>query len=565
MLIFQNAYTVQADEVTLADILTNEPYIKVELGGGYIGKCIMFDQKAERTLIQPNDGENKTIIRNKKQATVFYGKYRGKDEYKNYKKQFPELEAEFFLLPIKKLGMTERQIQENDYQIVVTEENELERFLVPLSYIGAIDNEIFTIQSVEILFDETCRPMEVHFSLQSESVGMDRIWYQESQMSQKYTYITEEEFAEPFTEIERKIQEIVPMEDVEVIDYIDELSNVVKMVDEHFLVVLRGEAKELKEKSGWDKAAVFAYLEAVDRRFSQFSHGYEGTQMTQEEYSELLDRVYQTAHLIGSNVYTYMFESSHLSAKKKTMLVLNQMKCYIDSNGMLQVGNGDSFDIEMAPHAEFLEDYAECVRLSYQKKNKKYKRLDNEMIHQFRMYIDKHNIEYVRNNYEGLTDYEKLKNYADAFEFELYYGEPSRHHNKIGGKEKFKEQEYDKILTPNHLSEFIINVKTGEFVTEWDVLEVDAAKGVVSSAKAYKIRTEQIEKKLVDTESFNYAPAEYVEAHQMLDVLPATPTSGKDEALYLENMLKKTMKKIWKSPGKIVYKEKYRKPKDYLK
>lgn len=41
--------------------------------------------------------------------------------------------------------------------------------------------------------------------------------------------------------------------------------------------------------------------------------------------------------------------------------------------------------------------------------NKTYKRLDDTMIHQFRMYIDKHNIEYVRNNFDGKTDYEKLK------------------------------------------------------------------------------------------------------------------------------------------------------------
>ena len=93
------------------------------------------------------------------------------------------------------------------------------------------------------------------------------------------------------------------------------------------------------------------------------------------------------------------------------------------------------------------------------------------MIHQFRMYIDKHNIEYVRNNFDGKTDYEKLKNYAAEFEFSLYYGEPSRHHNKIQKDSAFDGQKYDKILTPNRLSEFIINVETGEFVTEWDVLK----------------------------------------------------------------------------------------------
>lgn len=157
-----------------------------------------------------------------------------------------------------------------------------------------------------------------------------------------------------------------------------------------------------------------------------------------------------------------------------------------------------------------------------------------------------------------------MTNYAKAFEFELYYGEPSRHHNKVGKMEWFGEQEYDKILTPNRLSEFVVNVKTGEFVTEWDVLEQDGKEGVVSSAKSYQGKAKKLKKELVDTESFNYAPAEYVQAHQKLDVLPATPAKGKASSLYLENSLKKQMKEIWRSPGIIEYREKYRRPKDYL-
>ena len=353
------------------------------------------------------------------------------------------------------------------------------------------------------------------------------------------------------------------VEEVEVIDYIDELSNVVKVTDEHFLLVLQAQTEELADRAGWDKRAVFAYLEAVDNKFGQFAKGYEGEQITQEEYLEQLDRVYKSAHLVGSDVYTYMFESSQLKAKKKALLVIEQMGGYLDENGMLQLKDGDEFYLSMEPHSVFLEDYAQCVRDAYQKKNKTYKRLDNPMIHQFRMYIDKHNIEYVRNNFDGKTDYEKLKNYAAEFEFSLYYGEPSRHHNKIQKDSTFDGQKYDKILTPNRLSEFIINVETGEFVTEWDVLKTKDTQTVMSKGSSYKKEKESFQKKVVDTESFNYAPADYVEAHQMLDVLPASP--AKEKKLYLENDLKKLLKKTWKSPEKKVYREKYRKPSDYLK
>ena len=68
----------------------------------------------------------------------------------------------------------------------------------------------------------------------------------------------------------------------------------------------------------------------------------------------------------------------------------------------------------------------DSVREAYQKNGHKYRTLDDQMIHQFRMYIDKHNIEYVRNYFKGPTDYAKLQAYAKNFEMKLYYGEPSR-------------------------------------------------------------------------------------------------------------------------------------------
>ena len=44
---------------------------------------------------------------------------------------------------------------------------------------------------------------------------------------------------------------------------------------------------------------------------------------------------------------------------------------------------------------------------------------------------------------------------------------------------------------------------------------------------------------------------------------PASP--AREKKLYLENDLKKLLKKTWKSPEKKIYREKYRKPSDYLK
>ncbi len=552
-----------SEDLFIEEILEDSTYVRAVLGEGYLGKTILYDIAGDKSVSYPNDGEHKTILREKEKATVFYGKYRGKDEHKKYEELFPELNIAFFYAPIKELGLTMSEVRAQDYQIEVTELEQIENFLIPLSFVGVIDNEMFTILQIDIAFDEACRPIEIRFHAASDVAEQERITYLEQQLYQKFEYITRAEVEDAFSQVKAEITQIKPFEEVDVIDYIDELSNVVKVTDEHFLFVLQAQTEELADSAGWDKRAVFAYLEAVDNKFGQFAKGYEGAQITQEEYLEQLDRVYKSAHLIGSDVYTYMFESSQLKPKKKALLVVEQMGGYLDENGMLQLKDGDEFYLNMEPHSVFLEDYAQCVRDAYQKKNKTYKRLDDPMIHQFRMYIDKHNIEYVRNNFDGKTDYEKLKNYAAEFEFSLYYGEPSRHHNKVSKDGTFDEQKCDKILTPNRLSEFIVNVETGEFVTEWDVLKTGNGQIVLSRSSSYQKEKERNRKKVVDTESFNYAPADYVEAHQMLDVLPASPS--KEKKFYLENDLKKFLKKAWKSPEKNVYREKYRKPSDYLK
>lgn len=554
---------VESEDLYVEEILKDCTYVRTTLGGGYLGKTILYDIDGKQSVVYPNEGEHKTILRDEERATVFYGKYRGKDEHKNFQNLFPELDIAFFYNPIAELGLKMSDIRAQNYQINVTKQEEMERFLVPLSFVGVIDNEVFSISEIVISFDEACRPVKVQFHITSDVAEMERIQYLERQLIQQFEYTTREVVEHAVLEIKEGIAQIKPFEEVEVVDYIDELSNVVKVTDAHFLLVLQAQTEELSDTAGWDKRAVFAYLEAVDNKFGQFVRGYEGEQITQEEYLEQLERVYQSAHLIGSDVYTYMFESSQLKPKKKALLVIEQMGGYLDKNGMLQLSGGDEFYLGMEPHSVFLEDYAQCVRDAYKKKNKTFKRLDDPMIHQFRMYIDKHNIEYVRNNFEGKTDYEKLRNYAKEFEFSLYYGEPSRHHNKMLKEGTFDGQKHDKILTPNRLAEFIVDVETGEFVTEWDVLKKDEEEAVLSRESAYKKARESERKKVVDTESFNYAPADYVEAHQMLDVLPASPS--KEKKFYLENNFKKVLKKVWKSPEKKVYQEKYRKPSDYLK
>ncbi|MEN8905694.1 MAG: DUF3114 domain-containing protein, partial [Clostridiales bacterium] len=249
--------------------------------------------------------------------------------------------------------------------------------------------------------------------------------------------------------------------------------------------------------------------------------------------------------------YSRMFEKCEHDSKDKALLVINQMNGEIDENGMLQLKNGYKFDENMSPHSEFLEEYAGCVEKAYEGKI-----LDDKRIHQFRMYIDRQNINYIRNNYEGETDYEKLIDYSNKENEELDYGSDSIYHNRIYLEridkdldkhilEHAKINKYecnDKIKTSNGLSEYIVD-KTGNFVTQWDILKTVDGKnagtnnGLIESNPS-KYAAKLKGKKIVETESFNYVSSGT--SHTLLDTEPADWTKG------YENELKIKMKQKWK-------------------
>lgn len=549
------------------DIWEEIGYMAVNLGNCYPGSRAEYDIRRNWTILYPSGWQKQLVVREKEKAELYYGKYRGKIEYEDYQAVSPILDVDFFWNPIRALELTTEDVDRSgaERKVVIEEEQQLELFYAPLVYEGILNDEETILTAVTLRFDEEYLLQEVLFTLESEGLSEEQLVNLENELTQSYSYMELSEFAEHLDVVKATMAEIVPEDEITIADYVTDLNNILQVEDEYFLQRLTHQGEELSFFSGWDKRAVLAYLEAVNTKFNAFAgNGYEAANVTKEEYLEELENTYQSARQIGSDVYTYMFETSKMEAKKKALLVLRQMGAYMDANGMLQFGNGDRFAPDMAPHAAFLEDYAECVREAYKKK-KSYRTLDNQMIHQFRMYIDRHNIEYVRKHFKGPTDYAKLQAYAEHFEMKLYYGEPSRHHNKILRGEKFQKQKFDKILTSNRLSEFIINVENGSFVTQWDVLEIKKDGTVASGSEGYLKRKNEKQSVIVDTESFNYAPADYVKAHNALDVLPATPPSGKKDSFYLENHLKSALKEVWESPSRMVYRETYKSSKDYLK
>ncbi len=122
-----------------------------------------------------------------------------------------------------------------------------------------------------------------------------------------------------------------------------------------------------------------------------------------------------------------------------TLKLIYKMGGYIDENNMLQLKKGFCIGEKIPPHGRVFKAIAANVEKAYGETG--LCGLDGEkgrMIHQFRMYIDRHNITYIRKNFkkEGMTDEEALKTYADAkselggLNGEKMLREPARFHNK---------------------------------------------------------------------------------------------------------------------------------------
>lgn len=305
---------------------------------------------------------------------------------------------------------------------------------------------------------------------------------------------------------------------------------------------------------------------------------------------------------IGSGLYREMFAASGYSAAAKAKLPIRQMGGMLDRYGMLQLtglryqtepgsgriigmtaadghcsgegvpaeeshcsgGNmtaagGYCFDESMEPDSPFLEEYARTVIEAYGRNG-----LDCPYVHQFRMYIDFHNIHYIRTHFKGGTDFQKLKAYAGKTGRRLDYSSSSRLHNRKLKKDlgTFQRQTNDKVKSRNGLSEFIVRMRpdaygpAGQFVTQWDYLRIDRATGLIDSDPAHYTVAEY--KPVVETESFNYCRNDRVKVdgmsglHTLLDVNPANGKTG------YENELKKEGKRYWAADK--VYREEFTHP-----
>lgn len=101
----------------------------------------------------------------------------------------------------------------------------------------------------------------------------------------------------------------------------------------------------------------------------------------------------------------------------------------------------------------------------------------------FRYYLDRQAIYYIRSHYEGASDYEKLLAYGKENNIEFDYTTGSNYHNRFNPKDGFKRPYNMKVQVPQgnsakgkdlnnaRMVEFIVNLDTGEFDSQWDAYD----------------------------------------------------------------------------------------------
>lgn len=221
--------------------------------------------------------------------------------------------------------------------------------------------------------------------------------------------------------------------------------------------------KEL-ESSGWDKFAIRYVRKKMSRSLVSFA--------TKKD----LQTWYYSTHFIGSSVYTSMLKKSKLSKKQKLELVLSQLGATVGKDNFLYLNGNFWLDPTMVPHSKFLHYFRFLVQSVFPGKSLKEYSNSHELgdlaqkIHLFRSYIDYNNIRYIRNFWVGETDYDKLLSYEKSILFlRLDYKSNANFHNRHLSNNEFKFPQNMKIQVPysSRMSEFIINLETGNFVSEW--------------------------------------------------------------------------------------------------
>lgn len=324
-----------------------------------------------------------------------------------------------------------------------------------------------------------------------------------------------------------------------------------------FLTGLREQSVNLKEVDGWDKDAIKGYVKGVSKRTADIKTG--------SELNARRDALYAETKEIGSDIYTEMYASSKLDSKAKVELILKQLGAETDKKQFMHLtSKTHKISENLPPHGDFNMYFRRDVVKAFGDKHLNYKKDSlRQQVHFFRYYLDRQAIYYIRSHYEGANDYEKLLAYGKENNIEFDYTTGANYHNRFEKSDGFKRpynmkvqvpqgnSSKDKDLNNARMVEFIVNMDTGEFDSQWDAYDKHKlANGRYDSDPDHYSKDEL--KEIANTESFNYGPSKgqnsdvtkfYEGKHGMLDVdgtpEPATRVRAKELFRYEKDLGKK--------------------------
>lgn len=337
---------------------------------------------------------------------------------------------------------------------------------------------------------------------------------------------------------------------------------------------LRDQTNQLKEVDGWDQASINSYVQQVKKGTTDIHTG-----------SGLItkrDELFAQTKEIGSDVYTIMYADSKLDSKAKVELVLKQLGAETDKKQFMHLtSKTHKISENLPPHGDFNMYFRRDVvkafgdkhlnslsdkKLTPEERKKELEKISDkeialrQQVHFFRYYLDRQAIYYIRSHYEGETDYEKLLAYGKENNIEFDYTTGSNYHNRFEKSDGFKRPYNMKVQVPKgntaegdelnnaRMVEFIVNMDTGEFDSQWDAYDKhQLADGRYDSDPSVYSNEELRE--IANTESFNYGPSKgdnsdvtkfYEGKHGMLDVdgtpEPATRTEAKKLFRYEDDL-----------------------------
>ena len=298
-----------------------------------------------------------------------------------------------------------------------------------------------------------------------------------------------------------------------------------------FRQVLARQIRYLRAYDKWDQAALKSYIRQSCADCANLSS-------MPAIFTHLADIFMQTQQ-VGSSVYTQMYKASKFKSKRKLRLVLRQLGAVIDDEGFLQLYGSHTFAPKLAPHAEFYTLFRTDVRRAYHRSSGLSQDSLGRRLHLFRSWIDRQNICYVRQNFAGANDYQKLQNYSKRSGCSLDYTTSSTFHNRQKGELLYPHNMEVQVPAANtkkvretnnaRMAEFIVDLNTGNFVSEWNVYKLRGGGVVDSSPNRYSLGQKE---QIANTESFNYGIprgqrhdlSRKDQSHYRLDVVhPADP------------------------------------------